>query len=450
LGRFATIICPLISNHIKGEKKAMREVYLIEGKRTPQAKAGLDLKDVPVPYLGSNLVRNIMDNTIIPNDAIDDVIFGNTGAPPKFPNIGRVIALEGGLDKNTRGVTVHRNCASGMEAMGQGWLNIASGRSDLIFAGGVESMSQMPLIYGRQMTELFIKLMKAKTIPEKLKVLSSFRVPYLSPVVAIEVGLTDPFCGLNMGETAEVLAREFNISREEQDEFANSSHMRAVAAQTEGRFDAEIVGVKTGKKLDRILSQDVGPRSNSSVEGLAKMRPYFEKKSGTVTVGNSCPITDGGSVFLMASEEAVKKYNLTPMARMIDYHFDGLEPERMGMGPLRAMNGVLEKTDMSLDQMDLVEINEAFAAQVIAVRMACKDKTLAARFGVDRALGEIPDEKLNVNGGGVALGHPVGSSGSRIVVTLAHELKRRNKKYGIASLCIGGGQGGAVIIENLA
>ncbi|TDJ04328.1 MAG: acetyl-CoA C-acyltransferase [Deltaproteobacteria bacterium] len=428
----------------------MREVYLIDGKRTPQAKAGLDLKDVPVPYLGSNLVRNIMDETIIPNDAIDEVIFGNTGAPPKYPNIGRVMALEAGLNKKTSGVTVHRNCASGLEAMGQGWLGIASGRSELVFAGGVESMSQMPLIYGRQMTELFIKLMKAKTIPEKLKVLASFRIPYLSPVVAIEVGLTDPFCGLNMGQTAEVLAREFGITREQQDEFANSSHMRAVAAQTEGRFDAEMVAIKTGKKLDRILNQDVGPRSNSSVEGLAKMRPYFEKKSGTVTIGNSCPITDGGSVFLMASEEAVKKYNLTPMARMIDYHFAGLEPERMGMGPLRAMDGVLSKTDLNLDQMDLIEINEAFAAQIIAVRMAAKDKSLAARFDVDRALGEIPDEKFNVNGGGIALGHPVGSSGSRIVVTLAHELKRRKQKYGIASLCIGGGQGGAVVIENLA
>ncbi|RLA62600.1 MAG: acetyl-CoA C-acyltransferase [Epsilonproteobacteria bacterium] len=430
-------------------KSAMREVYLIDGKRAPQAKSGLDLKDVPVPYLGSNLIRNIMDETIIPNDVIDEVIFGNTGAPPKYPNIGRVIALEAGLNKKTSGVTVHRNCASGMEAMGQGWLNIASGRSELVFAGGVESMSQMPLIYGRQMTELFIKLMKARTVSEKLKALSSFRIPYLSPVVAIEVGLTDPFCGLNMGQTAEVLAREFGITREQQDEFANRSHMRAVSAQTEGRFDDEIVPVKVGKKLDRMLDQDIGPRSNSSVEGLAKMKPYFEKKSGTVTIGNSCPITDGGSVFLMASEEAVKKYNLTPMARMIDYHFAGLEPERMGMGPLRAMDGVLKKTNLNLDQMDLIEINEAFAAQIIAVRMAAKDKSLAAKFDVNRALGEIHDEKFNVNGGGIALGHPVGSSGSRIVVTLAHELKRRKAKYGVASLCIGGGQGGAVVIENL-
>lgn len=427
----------------------MKSVYLVEGKRTPQAKAGLDLKDVPVPYLGSNLIRNILDNTSIPDDAIDDVIMGNTGAPPKYPNIGRIIALEAGLHKKTRGHTVHRNCASGMEAMAQGYLGIASGRSDLIFAGGVESMSQMPLIFKKEMTEIFIKLMKAKSFPEKLKVLAGFKMSYLAPIIAIEVGLTDPFCGMNMGLTAELLAREFNITREEQDEFANRSHHLAAEANKSGRFSDEILGVMTGHRLDKYLTNDVGPRADSSVEGLAKMKPYFEKESGTVTVGNSCPITDGGSVFLMASEEAVAKYNLNPMARMLDYHFDGLEPERMGMGPLRAINGVLNRTNLKLEQMDLVEINEAFAAQALSVLKALKDKSFAERFDVNKAWGEIPLEKLNVNGGAIALGHPVGSSGSRIVVTLAHELKKRKAKYGLASLCIGGGQGGAVVIENL-
>ena len=185
------------------------------------------------------------------------------------------------------------------------------------------------------------------------------------------------------------------------------------------------------------------------MESLAKLRPYFERKTGTVTVGNACPITDGGSVWLLASEEAVNKYNLNPMARMVDYHFHGLEPERMGMGPLVAMNGVLKRTGMTMDQMDLVEINEAFAAQVLAVLEASKDSSKSACWGVEETLGEISLDKLNVNGGAIALGHPVGSTGSRLVVTLAHALKRTGKKFGIASLCIGGGQGGAVIIENL-
>ncbi|MBT6324381.1 MAG: thiolase family protein [Bdellovibrionales bacterium] len=426
-----------------------KPVYLVEGKRSPQAKAGMNLKDTAAPFLASYLLRNILDQTTIPNDQVDEVIIGNVGAPAKYPNVSRVIALEAGLDKKTSAYTVHRNCASGMEALSQAYDKISNGRSDIILAGGVESMSQMPLIYGKEMTDLFINVMKAKSIQDKLKALSSFRPPYLSPVIAIEQGLTDPFCGLNMGQTAELLAREFGISRTQQDEFANRSHMLATKATSEGKFAEEIVPISVGDKLDKILTNDVGPRANSTMEGLAKMRPYFEKKTGTVTIGNSCPITDGGSVFLLVSEDALKKYNLTPMARMVDYHFHGLEPERMGMGPAVAIDGVMRRTGFSLEQMDLVEINEAFAAQIIAVRKCFTDKKIANKFGIEVAWGEIPEENFNVNGGGIALGHPVGSSGSRILVTLAHEMKRRKSTYGVASLCIGGGQGGAVIIENL-
>ena len=427
----------------------MKPVYLVEGKRSPQVKAGEDLKEVAAPHLATYLVRHLLDNTDIPDDLVDEVIFGNTGAPAKYPNIARVVALDAGLDKKTSAYSVHRNCASGMEALSQAYLKIASGRSDVIIAGGVENMSQMPLIYSKEMTELFVNVMKAKALPDKLKALADFRPPHLSPIIAIEQGLTDPFCGLNMGQTAEVLAREFGITREMQDEFANESHHKAVAAQSEGRFDDEILPLPVGGKLDKLLDKDVGPRANSSMERLAKLRPYFDRKSGTVTVGNSCPITDGGSAFLMASEEAVNNFNLKPMAKLVEYHFAGLEPERMGMGPLVAIDGVLKRANLTLDQMDLVEINEAFAAQIIAVRKGLADPEVAARFGVDKAWGDIPDSKFNVNGGGIALGHPVGSTGCRLVVTLAHELKRRGGKYGLASLCIGGGQGGAVIIKNL-
>ncbi len=424
-------------------------VYIVEANRTPQLKAGTDLKEVAAPYLGSYLVRHMLDKTNIPDSEVDEVIFGNVGNPPKYPNLGRVIALEAGLDNKTSGYTVHRNCASGMEALAQGFLKVASGRAHIIVVGGVENMSQMPLIYSAEMTELFVQIMKAKTLSQKLGVLSRFRLSYLSPVIAIEQGLMDPFCGLNMGQTAELLSRELAITREEQDQMANRSHHLAVKAQQEGKFDDEIVPLIVGEKLSRVLDRDGGPRPNSTVEGLAKMRPYFDRKSGTVTVGNSCPITDGGSALLLVGEETLKKYNLEPIARIVDYYFHGLEPERMGMGPLLASHGIFERTGMSLDQMDLIEINEAFAAQVLAVRKAFKEKAIAERFGLSQALGEIPDEKFNVNGGAIALGHPVGSTGSRLVVTLAHELKKRKAQYGVASLCIGGGQGGATIIENL-
>ncbi|MFP5490152.1 MAG: thiolase family protein [Bacteriovoracia bacterium] len=426
----------------------MKAVYLVEGKRTPQVKSGADLQEVAAPYLAHYLIRHLMDKHGLPADAVDEVIIGNTGTPAKYPNVGRVIALEAGLDKKTSGYTVHRNCASGMEALSQGFDKIVSGRSHVIFAGGAESMSQMPLLFSKKMTALFVDLMKAKSSMQKLALISKFRPDYLKPIIAIEQGLTDPFCGLNMGQTAEKLARELGITRLEQDEFANRSHQRAVAAAKEGRFKDEILPITMGKSLDRVLNDDVGPRANSTVEGLGKMKPYFEKGTGTVTVGNACPITDGGSVWLMCSEEAVKKYNLNPMARMVDYYFHGLEPERMGLGPVLATHGVLKRTGMNLSQMDLVELNEAFAAQVIGCQRVMKDNTLAAKWGIE-AVGEIPAEKLNVNGGGIALGHPVGSTGSRLVVTLAHELRRRKQRYGLATLCIGGGQGGATLIENL-
>lgn len=427
----------------------MKPVYLVDAKRTPCVKSGADLKEIAAPYLGHYLIRHLVDKYALPFDQIDEVIVGNTGTPAKYPNVGRVIALEAGLHKKTSGYSVHRNCASGMEALSQGFDKISSGRNDLIFAGGVENMSQMPLMFNKEMTEFFIELMKAKSPAAKLKIMTSFRPHFLAPIIAIEQGLTDPFCGRNMGQTAETLARELGISRLEQDEFANASHHKAIAATKEGRFREEILPITAGAKLDKMIADDIGPRANSSVENLAKMKPYFEKETGTVTVGNSCPITDGGSMWLMASEEAVKKYNLEPMARMMDYHFQGLEPERMGLGPVLATQGVLKRTGLKLSQMDLVELNEAFAAQVIGCMKVMKDKNLSSRWGIDEVIGDIPLEKLNVNGGGIALGHPVGSTGSRLVVTLAHELKRRKQKYGLATLCIGGGQGGAVIIENL-
>ncbi len=422
-----------------------KAVYIVDAVRTPHAKAGTDLKGVQVPFLVSYLVRHLVDK--IPDDSlVDEVIIGNVGNPMQFPNISRVIALEAGLHKKTSAYTVHRNCASGLEAVSQGMLKIASGISNSIIVGGVESMSQLPLIYSKEMTDIFINLMLAKTLKAKLSSLKRFKLSYLKPIIALEQGLTDPFCGMNMGETAELLATEFNITREEQDIFANNSHKKAISAIKDSKFKPEILPIKVGEK---ILDNDIGPRDNSSVESLSKLRPYFKPKWGTVTVGNSCPITDGASAMLLASEDIVNKYNLEPIAVIKSIVFTGLEPERMGMGPLLAMDKLSIKTGFDLLNADLFELNEAFAAQVLAVQKALKDKKYARRFSVDKIYGEIPDEKLNVNGGAIALGHPIGSTGCRLLVTLAHSLKNQKKKHGIASLCIGGGQGGACLIEGV-
>ena len=426
-----------------------KEVYLLGALRSPQAKAGGELKDVDSPFLASYLVRYLLDQAKIPNDGVDEVVIGNVGTPAKYSNIGRVVALEAGLAHQTPAYTVNRNCASGLEAIAQGMLKIETNRANLIVAGGVESMSGMPLMYGPEMKALFAKIFKAKTPFAKLQALKDFRPRYLAPEIAIEQGLKDPFCGLNMGQTAELLAREMKITREEQDVFANSSHLKAVSAIEKKYFKDEILPIVVGKKIDRILESDCGPRADSSVQGLAKMRPYFDRKSGTVTIGNSCPITDGGSIVLLGSEEILEKYRLEPIARLVDVHFSGLEPERMGMGPLLALDGVFKKCGMSLEEMDLIEINEAFAAQTLAVLKGCKEKSWSTRFGLEKPPGEIPPEKLNVNGGAISLGHPVGSTGSRLLVTLSHELKRRKNRFGLAALCIGGGQGGAIVVENL-
>ena len=428
----------------------MEPVYLVEGKRTPQARSGTALKDVETPFLGTPLLKFLLNTHGIGSEEVDEVIVGNVNSPAKYANVSRVIALESGLDQKTSAYSVHRNCASAMEAMAQGFLKIATSRADVIFAGGVESMSHMPLLYGKEMTAFFTGLMKAKTSLQKWAVIKKFRPHHLKPVVALEQGLTDPFCALNMGQTAEVLARDYGVTREKQDQFAHNSHQKAVAAWKEGKISGEIVPVIAGRNVDKIVSEDVGPREKSSVESLAKMRPFFDSKFGSVTVGNSCPITDGGSMWLMCSERGVEKYRLKPMARMIDFHFAGVDPKRMGLGPVPAIEGVLRKCGMNVGQMDLVEINEAFAAQVLSVLKVAKDEQECRRFGCQGVVGDIPPEKLNVNGGGIALGHPVGSTGARIVVTLAHELVRRNARYGLASLCIGGGQGGAVVIENMA
>ena len=426
-----------------------QEVFLVEGKRTPQVKSGFDLKDVSAPFMGLPLLRCLLGLNSIDEMSVDEVIIGNTGAPPQYANVARVMALMAGLDPSVSAYTVHRNCASGMEAISQGFLKIQGSRFHLILAGGVENMSQMPLIYSKEMSELFIRVNKSQGLSEKIKALTQFRPPHLSPIIALEQGLTDPFCHLNMGQTAELLAREHNISREEQDTFANRSHSLALKATEEGVFFDEIVPVLVGQKRDKLLRTDIGPRRNSTVDTLLKLKPHFEKKSGTVTVGNSCSVTDGGSLCLLASADAVKKFKIDPMTRVVDFSFTGLSPERMGMGPLSAIDQILRRNKLKLDDIDLFEINEAFAAQVLCVLKGLEDEKIAKAYGLKKAWGRIPYEKLNVNGGGIALGHPVGSSGSRIVVTLSHELKRRKGRYGLASLCVGGGQGGALLIENL-
>jgi len=429
-------------------KEQKNRVAVVAGVRTPFAKAGTKLKDTSAVHLGVTVARDAMAKAEVDSENIDEVVFGNAGTPADAANISRVIALRAGIDESVPGYTVHRNCASAMEAVAQGCLKIGLGLADTMLVGGVESMSQMPLIYGEQMTELFATLSYAKSPAEKLQKIMTFRPQWLKPIVAIMEGLTDPISGLNMGQTAEVLAQDFHLSRLAQDEFATRSHHRAIAAQKEGKFRDEIIPVVLEDGFDEVLETDIGPRDNQSVEALSKLRPFFDKANGTITAGNSCPITDGGVALILMNAEKAKADGRQILGTISSYVFTGCEPKRMGMGPIHSTAKLFKDTGLKMSDINLVELNEAFSAQVLANQMAFASKSYCAeKFGATDALGEIRDEILNVNGGAVALGHPVGATGARLILTLLLEMRRRNVGRGLATLCIGGGQGGAFVVE---
>ncbi len=428
----------------------MRDVVLLDGFRTPFAKAGTALARVPARELGRIAVSELLARSGVSPTDVDDVIIGNVAGPADSANIARVVALLAGIPNHVPAVTVHRNCASGMESIAQAYERVASGQADLVVAGGTESMSRIPLHVSDGMTRVFERLMKARSPLQRVGALASFRPKDLTPKIALLEGLMDPISGLNMGETAELLAREFGISREAQDDFALQSHRRAAAAQESGRFAEEIAPVFPAPYRE-VVANDVGPRKTQSLEALAKLRPYFDPRTGTVTPGNACPITDGAAAILVASAEKAKALGLTPVGRIRGYAFVGLDPAHMGLGPTHATPVALRRAGVRFSDIGLIEINEAFAAQVIANEIAMGSAAYAReKLGLDAPVGEIDRSLLNVNGGAIALGHPVGVSGTRLVLTLLREMRHRDVSLGLATLCIGGGQGAAFVLERAA
>lgn len=420
-------------------------VWLVGGARTPFAKSGTVFGRTPVYELGRVAIGELLARHELDPGRVDEVILGNCAQPAEAANVARVTALRAGIPERVPGFTVHRNCASGMESVADAADRVQLGRAKLVLAGGMESMSQIPLMYTFEYGEWLAGLMRAKTPLARLGAFGRFRPKLLVPRISLMEGLTDPVGGLNMGETAEVLAREFRVTREQQDRFALASHQRTVAAREKLR--EEIVPVFPAPGFE-MVRDDVGPRDGQTLEALAKLRPFFDRRNGTVTVGNACPVTDGAVALLVADEESARAWPAPPLARIRAFAFAGLSPRRMGLGPVYAMAKVLVGAGLALEDIELFEINEAFAAQVLACLEAAKSESFArAELGRDRALGEIPLERLNVNGGAIALGHPVGASGARLLLTLALEMRRRNARLGLASLCVGGGQGAAFVLE---
>lgn len=423
-------------------------IAIVNGLRTPFLKAGTDFKNIDADQLGVFPLKETILRSGIKFDEIDDVIVGCCGQPVHAANVGRVIALRAGIPQSVPAVTVHRNCASGMEAISAGAQRLLLGEADVVATVGVEAMSNYPLLYGQEMTRFFERLSRAKTLMQRLAVFSSFRFRYLSPRIALKLGLTDPVCNLIMGNTAENIAKEFKISRQEQDQFALNSHLNALEAIEKGRLEDEIIPIQLPHCFDQTVATDNGPRQGQTIEALQKLRPYFDRKLGSVTVGSSSQITDGAAATLLMRESTAKAKGIKPLGYLSGYAYAGCDPKTMGMGPTFATHRLFRKHDISMDQIDLVEINEAFAAQVLGNVYAFESESFAKKeLNDDRPIGKLPLEKLNVNGGAIALGHPLGASGQRIVMTLLYELHRRDLNRGLATLCVGGGQGGAFLLE---
>jgi len=428
----------------------MNNIVIIDGIRTPYAKVGTALKDVTADALGAFVIKEIVARTGIAPERVDEVIVGNAGMPAETANIGRVIALRSGIPQRVPAYSVQRNCASGMQAAASAYAQIAAGLSDIVVVAGVESMSNFGFYTTKRLKEIFTRIGRSKTLWGKASAALSIRPKDLVPVVGLTLGLTDPVSGLNMGQTAENLARDFGITRREQDEFALWSHQKWTAANEAGKFRNEIATIYAPPKFDAV-EEDVGPRKHETLEDLERLRPYFDKQYGTITPGNSSPITDGGAAALIMGAEKAKELGYhKSLGRIKAFAFAGNDPSRMGLGPVFSTHKVLKLAGMTIRDIELIELNEAFAAQVIACEKAAVSKEFFRKhLPGEEPIGELRRDIMNVNGGAIALGHPVGSSGLRIVITLLKEMERRGLSTGLATMCIGGGQGGTMIVERL-
>jgi acetyl-CoA C-acetyltransferase len=422
-----------------------RPVFIVDGRRTPFLRA----RGKPGPFHAADLAfqagRALLARQPFEADRFDQVILGCVMPGVDEANIARVVALRLGCGERVPAWTVQRNCASGLQALDSAAQDIASGRSELVLAGGVEAMSHAPLLFSEAMATWLGGFTRARGTVARLKAASTFRPALLRPVIGLLRGLTDPIVGLNMGQTAEVLAHRFEISREHMDAFALRSHQRLAHAQQNGHLEElETIYDRAG----RYYANDDGVRPDSSMEQLARLKPVFDPPFGKITAGNSAQITDGAAWLILAGEAAVERYRLPILGRVVDSQWAGVNPEQMGLGPVHAMAPLMTRNRLDSDAIDHWEINEAFAAQVQACLRAWQDESYCRQeLGIETAFTAIDEQRLNVDGGGVAIGHPVGASGARIVLHLLHTLRRTGGKRGMASLCIGGGQGGAMLLE---
>lgn len=419
-------------------------VFIVDGARSPFLRA----RNAPGPFSAADLATQVGRGLLLRQPfappAVNEVILGCAAPAPNESNIARVVALRLGCGHSVPAWTVMRNCASGMQALDSAVMSIRSGRSQLVLAGGVDALSRAPVLFHPAMVAWLAELAAGRSLARKFRTALKFRPRLLKPVIGLLQGLTDPVVNLSMGQTAENLAQQFGITRQAMDGYALRSHQRAVAAD----FSVpppEILPLVDDK--GQHYTHDDGMRPDTSMERLARLKAVFDPPFGQITAGNSSQVSDGAALLLLASPQAIKQHGLEPLAEIVDTQWSGLDPAVMGLGPVYASTQLLARHNLSLDAPDLWELNEAFAAQVLACLAAWSDETWCLEHLGVVPEGNVAQDALNVDGGAIALGHPVGATGARLVLHLVHALRAHGKTLGVATLCIGGGQGGAMLVR---
>lgn len=422
-----------------------RRVAIIAGVRTPFAKAGTVLKQLSAIDLGKRCVAELIQRTELDGNLVDALIYGTVVQSVIAPNIAREVSLLPILPKGVQSFTVGRACASANQAITDAADQIVLGHANVIIAGGAESLSNVPILHSRTMADKLVALSRARSTAARAGIVASIRPRDLIPITP---AIAEPSTGETMGESAEKMAKLNHIPRDEQDQFALRSHRLATVGTEDGRLTAEIAPLFVPPSLETVVTTDNGIRADSSLEQLRALKPVFDRKYGTVTAGNSSPLTDGGSAVLLMSEERARTLGYQPLAYIRSYSYAALDPgEQLLMGPVLAAPVALQRAGLSLKDIDLIEMHEAFAAQVLCNLRGFESEEWARRAGYSTPLGEVDRSKLNLMGGSIAIGHPFGATGGRIVTTLANELVRRGGQFGMLTVCAAGGMGHAMVIE---
>jgi acetyl-CoA acyltransferase len=420
-------------------------VAILAGCRTPFAKAGTAYRDLTALDLAKACVRELVERTEIDPRAVETVVMGQVIPSVKAPNLGREVVLGAGLPLSTPGYTVNRACASANEAIANVAFAIGAGMVEVGIAGGAESLSDVPILHSKRMAQALVEASKARSLGARLKAFAGIRLRDLVPDTP---AIAEPSTGLSMGQSAEKMAKENGITREEQDRIALRSHLNAARAVEDGRLRAEMCDVFLPPAYDKVIDSDNLIRADASIEGLAKLPPVFDRRNGTVTAGNSSPLTDGAAAVLLVSEERARAEGVTPLAFIRSWATAAVDPGgQLLMGPGIAIPRALDRAGLTLADMDLIEMHEAFAAQVASNVQALESREWAAKLGRSEPIGTVDEERLNVCGSSIAVGHPFGATGARITTTLANEMARRGARYGLISVCAQGGMGFAMVLE---